>query len=339
MSSNDTACKCPVCSSDDSEAFFSFQQAPTHIGILWPSREAALGCKKGDIELHFCKRCGHVFNPLFDENLLDYSEEYDNALEFSAVFREYLDGVAKDLVARYGIQGKHVVEVGCGKGDFLMRLAQAGGNTGAGFDVSYDGRQDEAAEKLGVKFFREFYTEKHKDQNPDVLCSRFVYEHIPDPIAFLRGIRETLGDREDVVVYFEVPNMGLTLRQLSVWDVIYEHCAHFTAPSLEYAFRAAGFNVHRVDEKYNEQILAIEASPAIGEVAESETLAADVATIAGHVNTFKGGVGERFDTWKQEMENLQGSGKNAVLWGGGARGVSYLTMLGLDREIQCVVDI
>ena len=88
-----------------------------------------------------------------------------------------------------------------------------------------------------------------------------------------------------------------------------------------------------------EQILAIEASPAIGEVAESETLAADVATIAGYVDTFKGGVDERFDTWKQEMESLQGSGKNAVLWGGGARGVSYLTMLGLDREIQCVVDI
>lgn len=43
--------------------------------------------------------------------------------------------------------------------------------------------------------------------------------------------------------------------------------------------------------------------------------------------------------WRAEIERLHSQGQRIVLWGGGSKGVSFLTTLGLTEQIEYVVDI
>ena len=43
--------------------------------------------------------------------------------------------------------------------------------------------------------------------------------------------------------------------------------------------------------------------------------------------------------WKRQIEKLKESGKRAVVWGAGAKGLSFLNMLKIRDEIEFAVDI
>ncbi|VTZ20897.1 NDP-hexose methyltransferase (fragment) [Methylocella tundrae] len=45
------------------------------------------------------------------------------------------------------------------------------------------------------------------------------------------------------------------------------------------------------------------------------------------------------DEWRERVRSASAEGKRIVVWGGGSKGVSFLTTLGLDTEISAVVDV
>ena len=47
----------------------------------------------------------------------------------------------------------------------------------------------------------------------------------------------------------------------------------------------------------------------------------------------------RIDHWSQVVAERSGAGKKIVLWGSGSKAVSFLTTLGIETQIQHVVDI
>ena len=59
----------------------------------------------------------------------------------------------------------------------------------------------------------------------------------------IRQVRESLADRADAVVFFEVPNGLFTLDRLGIWDIIHEHVSYVMPSSLVQAFQCAGFRV------------------------------------------------------------------------------------------------
>ena len=50
---------CPVCSSNAVELVLEITDIPTYCNVLWPSKQTAVAAKQGDIQLSFCKDCGH----------------------------------------------------------------------------------------------------------------------------------------------------------------------------------------------------------------------------------------------------------------------------------------
>lgn len=314
--------------------FFEVAGVPVHVGVLWSTAEGARACPRGSIRLVFDHDSGLIHNAAFDESLVDYSLRYDNALHFSPFFQAYEERLAKRLVDRYALQGKHVVEIGAGGGRFLGLLCELGDNRGTGYDPSHDPQAADARLGDRVEVVRDYYSERHADRPAALLCCRHVLEHIPEPAAFLRGLRNTLDRHPETVLYFEVPNSYLVLRELSIWDVIYEHCGYFVPESLGALFRSAGFEILDLHESYEGQFVGIEARP--GRVDDSPC---DTRELAPAVAAFSQRFRAKRDAWQRRLGELRRAGRRAVVWGGGAKAVSFLNLLELGDAIELVVDI
>lgn len=273
---------------------------------------------------------------------MDYDTTYENALHFSPRFRAYAEALARGLVEDYDLHGKDVLEIACGDGYFLRLLCAYGSNRGVGFDPSYTERPTGDNDELDVSIVPDYYGETHADRAADFVCCRHALEHIPDPVAFLRTVRRTIGGRRDTVVFFEVPHAMFILRDLSVWDIIYEHCCYFTARSLTECFEAAGFGVETVREVYDGQFLTVVARPAAEGVRSVVAHDRSAGEVVDAAQAFTGRFSQKLETWAKQFAELAASGRRAVLWGAGSKGITILNMLSSEcgtEGVAYVVDI
>lgn len=330
---------CPVCNSRDLAAFFDLLNVPVNVCIQWPTHSEALQCPKGDIRLTLCRACSFVWNVLFDPTQLNYTQAYENPLFYSPLFQEYTNTLAWRLINHYNLRDKDIIDIGCGKGDFLSLLCKLGNNRGVGFDTSYERNSDSNKAPDGVTIIQDFYSEKYAEYKGDLICSRFVLEHIEQPRTFLKMLRDAIGDRRHVIMFFEVPNTSLIFRGMSVWDIIYEHCSYFTLNSLERVFALCRFDVLDVYESYGGQFLGIEASPGNKQSRPRGRSRDCLKEIAKEVDSFVDTIGKQLESWQSNLAGLEAAGKRAVLWGAGARGVSFLNMLNVKDQIPYVVDV
>lgn len=311
---------------------------PVSIGVQWPTKEEATECGRGDLLLAFCHSCGFIWNRSFDENRLEYSQKYDNSLDFSPVFQEYARNLSSRLIDTYDIRDKRVVELGCGKGHFLSLLCEMGNNSGIGFDPSYEGERIESEAASRIEYVQDFYGEKYTDHPGDLICCRHVLEHIKDPNAFLSSTRNTVGGNQDAIVYFEVPNVRLILEKMSVWDIIYEHCNYFSTESLRTAFERQGFSVLNIEESYQQQFISLDCRLADADET-SEQPKPDLSQLKTLVSEFSNKLHARKVAWQEQLNAYKVSGKRIVIWGAGAKTVGFVNMLKIESQIKSVVDI
>src|SRR5688572_30844606 len=95
--------RCSVCEVDDSHVFLEIEKLPAHIGMQWPTKEAAQACRSGAIRLVYCRACGFIWNDLFDPKLVEYGQSYDNSLDYSPAFQRYARGLAERLIRTYDV--------------------------------------------------------------------------------------------------------------------------------------------------------------------------------------------------------------------------------------------
>jgi Methyltransferase domain/C-methyltransferase C-terminal domain len=327
--------RCRVCEADSTAAFFRQRDVPVQDGLLWPTAAEAAAAPTGDIELVFCRSCGYIGNRAFDPELLQYHPGYDISLHHSPLYRQFIDGLVDRLVRDHGLRGKAIIEIGSGKGDFLRALCERGGNRGVGFDPTSTAPETASGP---VRLRREFYSERFASEDADLLCCRHVLNSIEDLRGFVGMVRRALGARTRSVVYFEVPDGAVIFRRRVVWNVVYEHCSYFTAPSLGRLFAESGFDVRSVAPCFQNEYLGIEAVPAEG-AGTAPARSGDVAALAEATSAFGEIYGQKTARWKEWLSDLRRAGRRAVLWGSGARAVSFLSALRPGEEVPFLVDI
>jgi len=299
----------------------------------------ALNITKGDIELTLCKECGHVFNSTFNPKLMEYSGSYENSLHFSERFREYINWLADRLIVRYALYDKKIAEIGCGQGDFLRLVCEKGGNTGIGFDPSYRQDQDSSGKQKAIRIINDFYSGQLSGCQADFLVCRHVLEHIYNPQSFMSMINRTVDKQLGVNLYFEVPSLLWTLRDLSIWDIIYEHYSYFSSHSLSQLFIRCGFNVHAIYETYGKQFLCIEASKSKYKTNSLDLDRNSVRGLENYVVDFTEKFQNKVDEAKKMLAYLKRAKKKIVLWGAGSKGVTFLNILNITDQIRHIVDI
>lgn len=335
MTSLETNAPCPACGSTALTPFHQMKGIPALSCTIWDTVEEAKSCPQGDIDLSLCQTCGLLINTAFEPTLLHYDEDYVASLHHSPLFGRYATDLAKDLIDRYDLHEKLVLEIGCGKGEFLKMMVELGNNRGAGFDPSYEAPPEgETDDRLS--FVKEFYTEAHLDLKPDLVIARQLLEHVEQPFEFVSSLRRTIGDRRDTVVVFEVPNALDMLQRADLWDVIYEHPIYFTPQALKRLMRSAGFEVHQVRPAYEGLFLIVEASPGADAPAKLDAVG---HLLEDDVAGFAEAYAERQQRWKRQLDDIRSKDKRAVLWGAGARGDTFLNAIGIHDEIPMVVDL
>ena len=328
---------CPVCSSSNLRTFLELTQLPIYCNLLWPESDSARHCPKGDITLELCLDCGFIYNSSFDPNLLAYSQDYENSLHYSQRFQDYANQLAEKLVEKHQLYGKTILEIGCGKGDFLESLCRLGKNSGIGFDNSYVSRAEHT--DLDIVFIQDFYSKQYAEYQGDFICCRQVLEHIQDPSELLNLVKTVIKNKEKIALFFEVPNTTYILRDLAIWDIIYEHCNYFTEVSLRYVFEKAGFLVNEVTEEFGGQFLGIEVKPTTINENISVAKSNDLESLVNVVEGFRQRFNEKVEAFKERLFKLHQASKKIAVWGAGSKGVMFLNLLGDENFTSCAVDI
>ena len=250
---------CPSCGCDRVRVFYEALSVPVNSVLLLSSREQALTFPTGDIRLGFCEVCGFIYNTSFDRRLVEYSSRCEESQGFSPFFRAWHEGLARRLIERYSLRAKNIVEIGCGKGEFLALLCDLGENRGIGFDPAYIPERTAPESASRIHFIPDFYTERDSGLHADFLCCKMTLEHIAETADFIRMVRCSLRDSPDACVFFQVPDVSRVLAEEAFWDIYYEHCSYFSVGSLARLFRRTGFNVLDVGREYSDQYVTIEA--------------------------------------------------------------------------------
>ena len=180
------------------------------------------------------------------------------------------------------------LEIGCGKGEFLVGLCERSGCAGIGLDPGYRPERTQQHRRGADRRSSAISTGRSTLTCMRTTCVAGTRSSTSRRCSeFVRLVRETIGDRRHVNVFFELPDMERVLQQGAFWDIYYEHCTYFTRGSLARLFRSAGFDVHRLYKAYDDQYLMLEAQPAAGPTDTLLPQENDLATVASLVGAFR----------------------------------------------------
>ena len=331
---------CPCCEQGRLEVFFEFENVPTNSCILLESQAEAVSWPKGNIRLAYCDNCGFVSNVAFDQKLTEYSARYEETQAYSPTFNRFHESLVDQLIDRHDLRGKEIIEIGCGKGEFLDLLCRRGGNAGLGFDPGYSESRGAGFDKTRMKVVVDFFDERYSDEQADLVACKMTLEHIHRPLAFAR-LAAAVVKRPDGVVFIQVPESGRILQECAFEDIYYEHCSYFTGDSLGVLFDRLSFDVIHSEVTYGGQYLTVEARPRTGSGVSSNSVrsAADGSPSAALVESFGDRLGVRLNAWAERLQHWADAAKDVVLWGSGSKGVAFLASVpGADR-ISRAVDI
>ncbi|WP_250658149.1 class I SAM-dependent methyltransferase [Alkalimarinus coralli] len=351
MISQATTEKCPVCDSSDLSRCAEIKGIPVFCNVLLSERPKALGAKKGDLRLELCGQCGHVHNSAFEPDLVKYTDDYDCSLHYSTSFQSFAEQLAEQLVTRYRLNNKTVIEIACGKGDFISLLCTLGNNKGIGFDPSYKASDSTQQPSSNFEIIKDYFSPKYGDLDADFICCRHAIEHVANPVAFLETIRRAINGKTGVALYFEVPDMNYTFNEVAIWDLIYEHCGYFCKTSCEEAFTKSGFKMNRIATVFGNQYLAIEVEPEQAFEKNSHQSASDGVLVSGSASVFdldrylesashfNISYRSKLGDWSKRLSDFKDENLKVVVWGCGSKGVTFLNILNVDDEVSYVVDI
>lgn len=304
--------QCPICSSLKSEVIFQQHSIPVFQNKIYSTAEEAKQALMGQVKLSKCSYCGFVYNASFNKDLMTYDKNYQNEQAHSNFFRQHLNDVFTKL-NHYGLKGKKVVEIGCGKGHFLEMLLENEINI-IGFDPAYEGTSD--------KVIKEYFSEKFNGINADIIILRHTLEHILNPFFFIEEIAK--ANNHKGYIFIEVPTFDWIVKKRAFWDIFYEHCNYFSQSTL-----GIMFDDSETGSLFDGQYIYLWANLSKLRKIVPEKKAEENGSLHKIFS----------DEIFRRQEYLRNQ-RDIIIWGGGAKGSTFLNLLDPNKKIiKYVIDI
>ena len=307
--------KCRVCSLPlPKSPLLVYRNMPARAQFL-PSKNALAREKGVSLEVFQCSGCGLA---QLGGRPVPYFREVIRAAAFSPEMKAFRREQFAAFVKKYGLRGKKVIELGCGRGEYL-RLMRGAGVKASGLEYSPAAVRD--CVRAGLKVSRGF-ADRAGMKLPDAPFEAFYIlnflEHLPEPNALLSAIRANLGPGGVGLV--EVPDFGMMLRKDLFSEFIPDHLLYFTGATLRRLLELNGFDVLETRTAWHGYILS-------AVVRKRGPL-----DLSGLLRS-----GASLKSSLLDFVSAFGPGRVAV-WGAGHQALAVLALSGLAGKIKYVVD-
>lgn len=131
----------------------------------------------------------------------------DSGAERLGVLSRTMQAGTLGVLSRAGLgRGMEVLDLGCGSGDMTVEIARLVGPTGRVTGIDMDDRALEHAKSLSeacgveVRWRHSLVENLDEDRSYDIVYSRFLMSHLPDPLNALRRMRRAVRPTGMIVV-------------------------------------------------------------------------------------------------------------------------------------------
>ncbi len=310
-----TAAACRLCTGRRLEPALTLDRAPRDVSTLL-TPEQAVDDRPIRLEVLRCCDCGHV--QLEREPETTYYDDYLMTVSHSPQMRAHQSAQAAAFVERFGLVGRRVIEVGCGDGNYLSVLRGLGV---AATGIEPSARFRDVAAQAGHDVLPGYVTEATPVPGGpyDAFVTRQVFEHVPDPNDFLRGVRRSLAD--DGVGMIEVPSLEQALEHQRFYDFFPDHVNYWSVSTLARALERNGFLALEITRAMNGEYLQAFARVDTG---------CDLPALRDAVGSVSAGV-------RDLIAGCAADGQTIAAWGSGAKGLASLAAAG-GEGLAYVID-
>lgn len=328
---------CPLCGEPGGRLVHEVPTVPVHSCLVMSTRAEAIAMAHGALAVVLCTRCGAMSNRLFAEQHMAYSSSYEDSQAFSPTFLDYARGLAGRWVDGWGLESRTILEIGAGRGDFSRLLADAGAGRVIAMDPTADPvRFGQPHQRVTVR--KEEFTRGCDLDDVDAVTMRHVLEHVDDPGALLRALRESLAGRPEVPVLVELPESERILAEGAFWDIYHEHCNYLTTATAVELFESAGFVVESASLTYSDQYVLVEALPT-GRPRPMRLAEEPMRQLIESADRFRQQSLAQVERFADTISRFAEGGRVAV-WGSGSKGTAFLHALGpTAADVDVVVDV
>jgi 2-polyprenyl-3-methyl-5-hydroxy-6-metoxy-1,4-benzoquinol methylase len=207
--------------------------------------------KGEDLQVSQCISCGLV---QLENEPVSYYKEVIRAAAFSEEMGDFRIEQFEKFIDKHSLHGKKVVEIGCGKGEFLSLMKQAGADA---YGIEYSDESVDYCRKNDLKV-EKLYLEGEDDKisgHPfDCFFIMNFFEHLPDPNATLKSLYNNLSDSG--VGLIEVPNFDMIQKNNLFSEFINDHLFYFTKDTLTRILELNGFEIVECKEVWYDYIIS-----------------------------------------------------------------------------------
>jgi len=331
---------CPSCGTFPLRGFYAVRGVPVNTNALLSSRSEAINIQRGDIHLAYCWKCGFVTNVSYIQTAGQPTAGRNDPEESSEINKGFQSKLARYIFDNFNLRKKKIVDIGGGDSGFLRTICELGKCEGIKFDPDGLSGNEPPGSSVEIRTVIEEFSDMHADVLADFYICRLKLEHVKQVKDYIRMVRKAVGDRPKPAVFFQLPEMFRTLRELAFWDIYYEHCSYFSAGSLGRLFRACGFDVLDLWTDFDGQYLMAEVRPGVsGPLVPPLPQENDLQQLLPLAGYFSQAIKQKVSGWRERLQEFHRKGLKVVLWGGGSKAAAFLSVLGITEEIQYVVDM
>lgn len=301
------------------------------------TRSKALRYPAASLNFVQCSRCSFVWNAAFSDDTINYDQSYNNDVSSSDYYRDHLAARAVEIIRSVPHdQPIHLLEIGCGEGEFLNLVVEIGQGrvaSATAFDPSYSGKNPLVD---GAVVHRAYFGEENRHLiNPatNVIVSRHTIEHISNPNSFIEALTHA-ATGDDVSIFIETPTVDWIFDNLAFYDFFYEHCSLFNPASISILFHQFAFS-GTVDLVYGDQYLWGHFKRAAASNSQSEQAGKSIEKAVA----FRTDFARIADKYRDRLLDKK-DGHRIGIWGAASKGVTFaLAMRHLGADIDFAIDL
>lgn len=298
---------CPVCNSNEYDDLVKLEKYPiSNVGLV-DSKEESLKANVFDMNICMCKNCSHIYNRTPVK--INYKQE-NTTFFTNDIQKQYIQNLTKNLVNKYNIKNKKILEIGSGDGYFLRNLAKYDNKC-----IGYEPSLKSLVEEEGALFINDYFNPSiNLDKKFDFIVLRHILEHFDHPYEFLREIIfKLIKFNQNPKFLIEVPNIEPTLKDLRINDFIHEHISHFSAYSLKYLLQRLNLNIIEAYTTQNDENLVT--------ICEIDKNFFDKMK---NIKNIKNNLNSIINKLRYNFKKIRQNSKTIAIWGAEGRGASFI---------------